>query len=202
MRIFLDIGAHKGKILEIALRQRYNFDKLYSFDPVKENCDFIKETYIDDRLVINAFGLLDKTCEQLIYCPGSQGASIFKKKPQKERKKYPNNELCRFVKASDWFKNNLSVNDYIIVTMNCEGQEIDILNDLLFSGEYDKIDHIMIDFDVRKIEGMKHLEKEINEKLNKLWISNYILNYEIRKGGPKHHQRIEYWLKKFVDGVY
>jgi len=201
MRKFLDIGAHKGRVLKIALHKKYNFDRLYSFEPVKENCDFIREVYIDDRLVVNDFGLLDKTCEQLIYCAGSQGASVFKKKPQPEKKKYLNDELCQFVKASDWFKDNLSVNDYIVVTMNCEGSEIDILNDLLSSGEYDKIDYIMIDFDVRKIEGMKHLEKEMIKKLNKLGKSNYILNYEIRDKGAKHRERIEYWLKTYVKGV-
>jgi len=198
MNIFLDIGAHKGQTLKTSLEKKYNFDKLYVFEPVKENYDFIKENYVDDRLVVNGFGLFDKTCEQLIYCAGSQGGSIFEEKPQPEKKLYPNNISCQFVRASDWFKDNLSINDYIVAVMNCEGAEIDILNDLLSSGEYDKIDHIMIDFDVRKIESKKHLEKEMITKLNRLGKSNFILNYEIRKGGPK--ERIKYWLETFVEG--
>ncbi len=197
-KIFLDIGAHKGKVLRIALDKKYNFDKLYSFEPVKDSCGVIKRDYPNDRLIINYFGLLDKSCEQLVYSAGSKGGSIFEEKPQPEKDKFPTSELCKFVKASDWFRENLSTDDYIVVKMNCEGAEVGILNDLLSSGEYDKIDHIMIDFDVGKIESKKYLEKEMINKLNKLGKTNYILNYEIREGGDKHHQRITYWLDTYV----
>ncbi len=200
MKIFVDIGAHKGKVLKIVLRKEYNFDKIYSFEPVKDNCDFIKENYPDDRLTVNYFGLLNETCSSLIYCAGSMGGSIFEEKPQKEKKMYPGSELCKFVKASDWFIENISADDHVVVKMNCEGAEVDILNDLLSSGEYDKINHIMIDFDVRKIRGKEHLGKKMINKLDKLGKTNYILNYEIRKGGKKHHQRIEYWLKNVEEG--
>lgn len=198
MRIFLDIGAHEGSTLQTVLDKKYNFDKIYSFEPVKTNYKYLQRNYVDERLTINEFGLLNETCEHLIYCAGAEGGSVFKNKRQKQKKKYPNSELCKFVKASDWFKDNLSHDDYVFGKINCEGAEIDILNDLLDSGEYDKLDHILIYFDVRKIKGKEYLEKEMIRRLNKLGKTNYLPAGDIRKGGKDFKERREYWLDKYL----
>jgi len=45
MKIFLDVGAHIGQTLEIALEDKYNFEKIF-FGPIKEAffCFYLAES--------------------------------------------------------------------------------------------------------------------------------------------------------------
>ena len=57
MKIFLDVGAHKGQTLKIALEEKYGFDKIYCFEPVSECCDVLR-TYRDERVTICEYGFI------------------------------------------------------------------------------------------------------------------------------------------------
>jgi len=194
MKIFLDVGGHHGETVEEVLKEKYHFDIIHTFEPVVSNCDIIKEQYNDDKLVINAFGLWDRSCRSIIYNAGHVGGTLFKEKYNGKRKK-PNGDIeCEFVRATDWFQENISNDDYVIMKINAEGAEIDIVDDLLNSCEYDKINHLMIDFDVRKIDGKKHLKKYLKDKLNKFNKDNYLTQSQAMRG-KTHQIRIAHWLK-------
>lgn len=194
-RIFLDIGAHTGETISVVLNPKYKFDIIYSFEPVKNNCEIIKNKFSDRRLILNNFGLLNKTCSELIYCAGALGGSIFKDKSQHDTDQYPNNELCHFVRATDWFSENISDDGYVVVKMNVEGAEIPILNDLIKSNEYKKINHLLIAFDIIKIKHKKHLKNKMIKKLNDNKI-NFTSTTKLKKAGKTHDKKINYWLSK------
>lgn len=175
-KIFLDVGAHIGESATVALDERYKFDKIHCFEPAKASYSKIKK---NARIVIHKFGLFNKTCILPLYCAGSLGASVFKDKPT--RRENFLDEQCNFIKASDWFSENVSANDYVVMKVNVEGAEIEIMDDLLDTGEYDKINHLMISFDVGKIKGKGHLENKLLSRLGKTGRNNYITQGAMKK---------------------
>ena len=190
MKIFLDVGAHKGQTLKIALEEKYGFDKIYCFEPVSECCDVLR-TYRDERVTICEYGFWNKNCVMPIYSPGDFGASIFKDKPNRHATIARD---AKFVRASDWFNNNLDDDNKVYLKLNCEGSECDILDDLITSGEYRKIDVALIDFDVRKIPSQKHRMNEIKPRLNKLNIPKILYVDELNLGKTTHDYFTHYWL--------
>lgn len=192
-KIFLDIGAHFGESLKIALEPKYDFDKLYCFEPVPECHDLLK-TFKDDRVILCEYGLWNENTTTKIYNPKSKSASLFKEKFGGE----PRSEDIKLVRASDWFSKNLSVDDQVYLKINCEGAECAILDDLIKSGEYKKINVLMVDFDVRKIPSQKHLMNEMKTKLNTLGIQKIFYLDEFHLGPGTHSYFTHYWLDKSI----
>ena len=146
MKIFIDVGGHLGETVEAVLDPGYGFEKIYSFEPVSSCAEAIRAIN-DRRLVVIEAGLSNSDREAMIFGAGSVGASIYQDHPDARG----GAERCRFVDATKWFRENLSTGDRVYMKLNCEGSECDILENLLDSGEYSKITHVMIDFDARKI---------------------------------------------------
>lgn len=189
MKIFLDVGAHIGQTLKIALENKYHFDKIYCFEPVPECCNQLKR-FGDKRITVCEFGLWDKNKTGTLYSPQTRGASLFKDKFRGQVK----SRKVRLVKASEWFKQNLKDDDQIYLKLNCEGAEIPILNDLITFQECKKIKVLMVDFDIRKIPSQKHLMAGMKAKLNKLGIPKifYIDEYHLGKGTHSYFTHL--WL--------
>ncbi|RJR26971.1 FkbM family methyltransferase [candidate division WWE3 bacterium] len=189
MKIFLDVGAHTGETLKIALEDKYKFEKIYCFEPVRECCNEIRK-FSDNRVTVCEFGLWDKDGSKHLYNPGSKGASVFKDKFKDEVA----SQSLDFVRASKWFSENITSDDTVYLKLNCEGAECAILDDLIDSGEYKKINVVMVDFDVRKIPSQKHRMEEMKEKLNKLNIPKVFYIDEYRLGRGTHNFFTHYWL--------
>lgn len=189
MKIFLDIGAHTGETLAIALEEKYHFDKIYCFEPISECCDILRK-YEDKRVVVCEYGLWNENCTKQIYAPKSMGASLFKDKFNHSVE----SRDIKLVSANDWFTQNLKTTDQVYLKINCEGAECAILDNLITSGEYKKIDVLMVDFDVRKIPSQKHLMSAMKTKLKELGIPKvfYIDEYHLGKGS--HRFFTDFWL--------
>ena len=188
-KIFLDVGAHTGETLAIALEEKYAFDKIYCFEPVKECCDVIRG--LDDKRVeVCEYGLWNKNSAEKIYNAKTKGASLFR---DKFRTEVPSRDI-KLVKASEWFNQNLTIEDTIYLKLNCEGAECAILDDLIDSGEYKKIDVLMVDFDVRKIPSQKHLMGEMKAKLNKIGLPKIFYIDEYNLGRGTHNYFTHFWL--------
>ena len=165
-RIFLDIGAHKGLVIDEVLKSYYNIDKIYCFEPCKVNYNTLINRYKNnEKVIINKFGLSNKTESKIIYAPGNMGASIFKDKIFMSGTNSSLTDKVKLVEASEWFSDNINKDDIIFMKLNCEGSECDIIENLLDKNMYDWVDHIFIDFDVLKIPSQKHRKKEILDKL-------------------------------------
>lgn len=190
-KVFLDVGSHKGETLKIALEKQYNFDKIYCFEPSSECCRYIADNFPLSHVQINKFGLWNSDCMMPLHGAGGQGASVFADKPQRHA---DITDVCRFVSAAEWFKKYIRPHDLVYLKLNCEGSECVILDNLIASGEYKKINTLMVDFDVRKIPSQKHRMNELKAKLNKLNIPKiyYIDEYNLGKG--THSYFTHFWL--------
>jgi len=188
-KVFLDIGAHHGETAKIALEKKYKFDELYCFEPVHSCCCEIKKIN-DKRIKICEFGFWNKNCTKKIYGAGGKGASLYRDKFRQEVKA----EKIKLINVSEWFSDNVSQNDKIYLKINCEGSECVILDELISSGEYKKIDVLMVDFDVRKIPSQKHLRPIMKEKIDKLGIPKVFYVDEYNLGRGTHSYFTHYWL--------
>ena len=192
-KIFLDVGSHIGQTIKEVIKNKYNFDKIYGFEPCKNNFNFLVEKYgSNNNLVLNNFGLSDKSKEVILYDPESIGASIYSDKRGIDITK---KETIKLLEASEWIKENLKKDDIIFMKLNCEGSECDILENMIDNNIFDNINHIMIDFDVVKIKSQTYKKDNIMKKIKNK--KNYDLCEKIMIG-KTHGDRINNWLKKYL----
>jgi FkbM family methyltransferase len=188
MKIFLDVGSHFGDTLDEVIKQEHMFDKIYAFEPSTHCLDKLQK-YKNDIVTINHFGLSNHSGEANLYDTGTGAASIYQDKCDFVDKTVV--EKIKLVEASTWITDNLSPQDIIYLKLNCEGSECDIIENLIQNGVYDIIDHIMIDFDVRKIPSQHHRQHEILNLLHGK--KNFHLCEQVMIGNT-HVQKIRNWL--------
>jgi FkbM family methyltransferase len=189
VKVFLDVGANDGGSLHAVRDPKYAFDRIYCFEPAS-SCWPALEAVRDDRVTVWRVGLWNQTCEQALFAPGSLGASLFEDK----FRTHSATEMCRFIRATDWFRENLTESDEVFMKLNCEGAEFDIVEDLLDSDEFGRLRSVMIDPDVRKIASLAHRERELRERLASTGLANYFMEEEVMVGRT-HRSRIQNWLR-------
>lgn len=188
-RLFLDVGAHTGQTVEAVQDPAFAFDRIVCFEPARASQAVLAR--IDDpRIVIEPFGLWNATCDREIFEPGRKGASIF---ADKNRLDTTARDVCRLVRASDWFRERVAEGDRVFVKLNCEGCECDVVEDLLDSGEYRKVASVLIFLDVEKIPSQAHRASELRRKLAASGHANYHFAEEF--SGRTHRGRIQAWLR-------
>jgi FkbM family methyltransferase len=190
--IFLDIGSHIGQTLEEVEKNYYNFDEIHCFEPCKLNYNILCKNFDKNHIYIHNFGLYSKNMECNLFSPGEMGASIFNDKI--DLINVNEIEKIQLKNISEWIKNNLNINDTIFMKINCEGCECDIIENLLLNNIFDNINHIMIDFDVRKIPSQKHKEQEIMKSVFNKKNIDLCENVMI---GTTHQNRIKNWLMMY-----
>lgn len=190
MKVFLDVGAHDGETLNAVRDPKYGFDRIYCFEPASV-CWPALEAVRDERVTVCRFGLWNRTSSHALYDVGSLGASLFAEKFGNARPE----ENAEFVRATDWFAEQLRDGDEVYLKLNCEGAEVDIVEDLLASGQFARVRSAMIDPDVRKIPPLAHRERELRERLAAAGLTNYFMEEDVMVG-PTHRARIQNWLRR------
>lgn len=171
-RIFLDVGSNVGQTIELLLQPRFKVDHIFGFDP-SPLCHSVlcKEFGNNSKVTIVKAGLWSETCEIDLHNEGSVGGTVYT-----DYKTTCNPKLrvtkCKFIRASDWFSDNISSDDEVFLKINAEGSECEIVFDLLRSGEYDKVKALFIDFDIRKSPLNRHKEDELREQMKTMNIKN------------------------------
>ena len=195
-KIFLDVGAHVGETLEEVIKDEYLFDVIHCFEPMPQPFAKLVARFGQSggksscrRIFLHNFGLSDLNGEKEIYGQGL-GASLFSDKKDVNLKQ---STLCRFVRASDFFREHLTQHDLVVMKLNCEGAEIAIMQDLLDERQAFKITNVMIDFDARKIPHMAKKPKELLRRFKREGFKNYSLCRGVMRG-KTHEQRIRNWL--------
>lgn len=188
MKVFLDVGAHTGESLRAVLDPALGFDRIVCFEPASACWPSLKALG-DARVRIEPIGLWNRNGMQPLFQPGTMGAGLWRK----DGGKTDQTSECRFVRASDWFSRHLRAQDEVFVKLNCEGAECDILDDLLDSGEFEKIAFLMVDFDVRKIASQRHRQAEVEARLARYGFPRVATTKQVMKG-ETHQDRIRHWL--------
>lgn len=189
-KIFLDVGCHFGETLDEVIKPEYNFDRIYAFEPSIDNYTLLQK-YNSDIVSIHNIGLSNISSVVNLYDAGSGGASIYSDKCDLDN---PNKiEKITLIEASKWITENIDLNDKIYLKLNCEGSECDIIENLLCNNIYDSMNHIMVDFDVRKIPSQRYRQYEILDKLKDKRNFSICENVMI---GNTHQEKIRNWLSK------
>ena len=163
MKTLIDIGANIGQAIKPAIE--YGFDKIICFEPSSACLERLKifKSTARTEIVIHPYGLYNETRTMTLYSPGTLSASVYADKCNVNVKL---KEECSFMKASNYFT-TLNPLHNIFVKINVEGAECAILEDLMKSGEINKIKHLFFHMDIEKIPSMKHLVAPLREKLKK-----------------------------------
>lgn len=195
-KVFLDIGGHEGQTLNEVLSGKYSFDKVYCFEPMPREYNFLVQNFtergIPHNLEILNHGLLDVTGERIIYGTNEDmAASIYKEKYDVNNRDHET--VCKFVSSAEFFKEHIKEDDLVVVKLNCEGSEVIIVDTLLESGEIRKVDNMMLDFDIKKVPGREQEADELLQRLNDNGFTKYSLEWEVMVGDT-HENRIGNWL--------
>ena len=195
MKIFLDIGSHEGETLLEVTKEKYSFDKIFCFEPSRVCLDKLKKfSDEDDRISICEFGLSNRNQDAELFLPGSLGGTIFKDDTRALGKEKV--EKIKLRDANEWFANNVSADDYLVVKTNCEGSEVDIIDSLIDGNFMKNIYSFLITFDIREHKEFAYREIEIRKRLKKEKLKNFCFSDDVMIG-LSHEKRIENWLKLF-----
>jgi len=171
-KVFIDIGGHIGESVRRFYREVKDADKydIYSFEPDLETFNKLKETvgYIKNVSLLNMAvgfnGLVD-------FFRG--GINLNEGGTTKQNKlfgkvDYKNPTKVKSVLLSQWLRENISPEDFIVIKINAEGGEYTIMKDLL-SENVDYIDKMFIQLHSNKFASP---EKEDFQKIERRFKKN------------------------------
>ncbi|HEY0098616.1 MAG TPA: FkbM family methyltransferase [Pyrinomonadaceae bacterium] len=190
-KIFIDVGGHLGETVEAVIDPKYGFDVIYSFEPVSSCCERIRQIR-DSRVRVMTVGLSNRDFEASIHNPGSLGASLYEDAPDAQGK----SEKCRFIEAARFFREHIKQSDRVYLKLNCEGSEVDVIENLIINDEWSKVTNAMIDFDARKIPSQRLRVESVTNLLVKTGMDNYQFPEDYMYGTGSHFGGIKNWLNK------
>jgi FkbM family methyltransferase len=190
MKILLDVGAHTGQTVRAALDPAYGFDRIFAFEPAPQ-CWPRLAAITDSRVRLCRFGLWRETCKRELHDAGTQAASILDDFETDGHT--AGTTTIQLIRASDWFAENLSKDDIVFMKLNCEGSEVDIVEDLLAAREFHMVYNAMITFDVRKSRSHRGRELPLRRRLLDEGYENVAYAEDVLRG-TTHAARIRHWL--------
>lgn len=196
-KIFIDVGAHDGGTLFAVQSPKWGFREIHCLEPASAWWSVLDEVASrDGRVRIHRVGLSNATEERELFNPGSTGASIYADKGTGE---IADREPIQLVRASDWVRANVPTGAVAYMKLNCEGAECDIVDDLIDTGEIERLASVNIDFDVRKIRSQRHREREVRERIAAAGLTNCVFAHDVMVGDT-HRARVENWLTSVEAG--
>lgn len=100
-KILIDVGAHLGETLKVALEPRWGFDAIHCFEPAP-NCWEAIEAIADSRTVLHRVGLWSTDATLTLHDPGEIGASLFESKSLSSER-----SEVSVIDAAEWFRSHI-----------------------------------------------------------------------------------------------
>jgi FkbM family methyltransferase len=198
----VDVGSRNGESLEEFVR--WDFDRIYSFEPMPVQHSRIRERFADDpRVVAYGFGLSDMTGLKHMYGADEHGeASVFATKSDLDASVVSE---ARFLEAALWFAYVIDDDDDVWLKLNCEGSEVAILNNLMDRDELRRVKAFRVEFDISRVRGHEHEADLLLARLDEYGYTDFTIGSDARfeNGGlvdrvPQvgtHHGRLHDWLE-------
>ncbi len=198
LKILLDVGARNGESLGEFVN--WPFDRIYAFEPMPAQFANASSAIDDPRVVVFNHGLSDETTTKTMYGSDDWGeASVFASKVDIHDQA---TTVCDFVRASEFFAELPDADIYM--KLNCEGSEIAILNDLIDSGQIERVNAFRVEFDISRCVGFEDESDRLLARLAEIGYDRYTIgsNARITDAGlvddvPQvgtHHERLHAWL--------
>lgn len=189
VRVFVDIGAHYGETLQVALNPKWGFDRIHALEPSSACCSLLRQ-FRDKRLNVEATALGSSNSTAPLYGAGLLGASLIRSKKQKAAPDDLKSEKVRVRRARDWYRSTIPEGAEVFVKFNCEGSECDIIDDWLEAGLGPRLTSLYIDFDIRKVPGQSHRQTGTEEALRREQV-RYQTSESLKSKG---NAAVEKWL--------
>jgi FkbM family methyltransferase len=201
MRIFLDVGAHVGETLIEVAKDRYRFDRIVAFEPSAACLPALQVMADKDtRIEICRAGLSNRTATAQLFHAGSLAGSVIGEIGG-DNDHGNSVETVSLIEASSWLRDNTAPTDFIVMKTNCEGSEVDIVDNLLKMGMLERLYVLLITFDIRVYPGGLATEKAMRRRLAKVQKPNFCLSDDVMIG-LTHEDRIHHWLHLYgVDSL-
>ncbi|MFW5469844.1 FkbM family methyltransferase [Knoellia sp. CPCC 206435] len=185
--VFIDVGAHVGETVEEAVRPRWQFDRVFAFEPVARNVEVLRSIPSHSLTVVDA-GWWKEDALMDVHDPGDIGASVHAAKARTATV-----ERCRFVDAAEWMAENTRAGDEIWLKLNCEGAECDIIDALDAARLLDRVSHLLVHFDVEKIPGMAPRAEQARATLRSNGVE--FLEADQIMYGRSHQAKTANWIR-------
>lgn len=194
MRVFLDVGAHVGETVLEVQKPKYRFDRIVCFEPASSCVAALSDMAASDpRIEVCPFGLGARNERLQLYNPGTLEASTLGSGPA---------ESVEIVDVAQWFRCNLSADDFVVVKTNCEGSEVEIVNRLLDENLFAAAVTFLITPDIRDFPEHRHKEIALRRRLKETGLTNFCFSDDVMIGRT-HKERIAHWLGLFgIDKGY
>ncbi len=86
--------------------------------------------------------------------------------------------IVKTLDFSNWLKLNIKEDDYVFCTMDIEGSEYDVLNNLFTTGAIDLIDKLYVEFhDVKLDTNMQDEEKKLKQMITEKFGTNCFFRF-------------------------
>jgi FkbM family methyltransferase len=184
--IFIDIGAHLGESIEIAIKKKYQFSRIYAIEP-SNYCQKFLRKYKDSRIHICQFGFGSENKKVTLFGSGSVGASIYLEKTPY----WSTTEIIEVRKFSSWFNENIVEDCKVWIKINVEGAELDIINEIKDVTNRNRIVSILISFDIEKIPSLSCQKSNLVHLLE----DELKVPFAERRNGYE----VENWLDSFAE---
>ncbi len=166
MRIFVDIGSHFGESIFKVLNPELKIDKIYAYEPSSIAFDRVSKIK-DSRLTVKKIALGAENGHVDLFSSGSLGATTFSDKKGITK---ANKERVLVRSASEELSDILESGAEVFMKINCEGGELDILENLKTSGLILKCTHLYVDWDARKVPSLAERYSAVRRDVESLGI--------------------------------
>jgi FkbM family methyltransferase len=153
VRVFIDVGGYQGHSTLAALDPIFGFHRIYCFEPVPDLARRLRDTINDCRVVVIQACLSNRDGTALMYHAGTLAGTIFEDGPSYGGEGFE--VVVPTISAASFAKSCLAYGDFVRIKLNCEGAEIDIIEDLIQARSEALLENALIDFDARKVASLK-----------------------------------------------
>lgn len=169
------------------------FDRIYAFEPMPAQFAELERRFADNpKVTLLNFGLSNQTGRRNVYGTNDNlEASVHGEGETVDETVATD---CEFVAASDWFEENIDT-EAVYAKLNCEGSEVDILDDLIESGEIEKVTAFTVCFDAENIPGQEYRVGNTRAALDRIGYNIPRWQLFAAAKGPTHRDRLLDWLE-------
>jgi len=163
--IIFDVGANIGSFVDLAIKNINQKDfYIHSFEPSKYSFEILSNKYESNpRLILNNFGLSDKSVETTLYTniEGSPLSSLYKRDLRSFDINFSKTEKINLITLDEYCKQH-NIHNIDLLKLDIEGHELDALrgaNELL---KAKKIKMISFEFGGTNIDSRTFLKDFFN----------------------------------------
>jgi len=189
-KVFIDIGAHFGESILKALQPCYGFDVVVAYEPSSLGARRVRRIS-EPRLEVRQMALGNKESIVTLFGAGHLGGSLYGDKQGLLRR--DDTEIVTLRRASTELGPFLDEGNEVFLKINCEGGEIEILQDLAFKNQLTKFSSVYVDWDSRKVPSLQIAMLETQELL--VNYNNVFHAHDFEETG---WLGVEHWLDKTI----